>query len=319
MTKPTKPFAVIFPGQGSQTVGMLDDLAQAHAAILETLAEASDTLGFDLWSLIKDGPAERLDQTEYTQPALLATGVALWRIWQSEVGLKPTFMAGHSLGEYTALVCANAIDFKDALKLARLRGQLMQNAVQHGTGAMAAIIGLSDAIVEALCIEASDHDTAVTPANYNADGQLVIAGHVGAVDRAVTAAKAAGAKLAKRLNVSVPSHCLLMQPIAAQLAQALAAIEIQPPHVPVIQNVEASSADTPEMIRAMLVRQVYQPVRWTATLRKLAALKVQLLVECGPGKVLAGLAKRTTPVLTCAPVYDEASFDAAAAMARQLS
>lgn len=319
MIKLTKAFAAIFPGQGSQTVGMLNSLAETQSTVQETFAEASAVLNFDLWQLVKEGPAEVLDQTEYTQPALLAAGVAIWRIWQSETGVKPVVMAGHSLGEYTALVCANAIDFHDALKLARLRGQLMQNAVQAGTGAMAAIIGLSDAVVEQLCQEVSLEHDAVSPANYNADGQLVIAGHTPAVERAVHAAQNLGAKLAKRLNVSVPSHCLLMEAIAQPLAEALAAIDIRSPHIPVIQNVEASSVDSPEMIRAMLVRQVYQPVRWTATLRKLAALNVQLLVECGPGKVLTGLAKRTKPVLACAPVYDEPSFAAAFDAVRQLT
>lgn len=313
------PFAILFPGQGSQTVGMLNSLAASHTTIQTTFIEASDCLGYDLWALVNAGPAELLDQTEYTQPALVATGVAIWRVWQQEIGLTPMIMAGHSLGEYTALVCADAIDFSDALILARLRGRLMQSAVSPGAGAMAAIIGLSDADVEAICLNASDQSSVVNPANYNADGQLVIAGNTSAVERAVVLAKEAGAKLAKLLNVSVPSHCSLMAPIAPALATALEAITLRSPRIPVIQNVDGVIADTPLSIRAMLVRQVYQPVRWTATLRSLAKLECKLLVECGPGKVLTGLAKRTVPVLTCLPIFDEISFDAASAAVRQLT
>lgn len=312
-------FAILFPGQGSQTVGMLNKLAENHATIQATFIEASDCLGYDLWALVNTGPAELLDQTEYTQPALVATGVAIWRVWQQTIGLMPRILAGHSLGEYTALVCAEAIDFSDALTLARLRGRFMQSAVRPGEGAMAAIIGLSDTCVETICLDASDQSSIVNPANYNADGQLVIAGNTLAVERAVLLAKTAGAKLAKLLNVSVPSHCSLMAPVAPTLATALDAITIRSPRIPVIQNVDAAIADTPLNIRAMLVRQVYQPVRWTATLRRLAELECQLLVECGPGKVLTGLAKRTAPVLTCLPLFDEISFDAASAAVRQLS
>ena len=319
MTNLTKAFAILFPGQGSQSVGMLTSLSETHSSVEATFKEASDTLGYDLWQLVKEGPSDVLDQTEYTQPALVATGVAIWRIWQQEVGLTPSVMAGHSLGEYTALVCADALNFKDALILARLRGRLMQQAVQPHEGAMAAIIGLSDQTVETLCLDSSDTLSQVCPANYNADGQLVIAGHTAAVDRAVERAKDAGAKLAKRLNVSVPSHCHLMEPIAQQLAEALELIDVRHPKIPVIQNVEAAFADCPKAIRAMLVRQVYQPVRWTATLRKLAALHSQLLIECGPGKVLTGLARRTAPVLPCLPAFDDTSFAAATLAVRQLS
>lgn len=319
MTKITKPFAMLFPGQGSQTVGMLNNLAETHGSIHKTFIEASASLDYDLWDLVTNGPSAKLDQTEYTQPALVAAGVAIWRVWQAEVGLMPTVLAGHSLGEYTAFVCADALDFHDALVLARLRGRLMQNAVQPNAGAMAAIVGLNDRSVETLCLAASDREASVNPANYNADGQLVIAGHTEAVERAIVLAKDAGAKLAKRLNVSVPSHCALMEPIAAELANALDAITIRQPTIQVIQNVDAAFAATPSAIRAMLVRQVYQPVRWTATLRKLAALNSQLLIECGPGKVLTGLAKRTAPLLPCLPTLDEASFAAASLAVRQLS
>ncbi len=317
--KPTKAFAVIFPGQGSQTVGMLNALALSHSLVQSTFAEASQILGYDLWDLVHHDPNDLLNQTEYTQPALVATGVAIWRIWLDEIGILPTIMAGHSLGEYTALVCSEAIAFDDALHLARLRGQLMQSAVKPTIGAMAAIIGLSDSAVEALCLSASDTTHKVSPANYNADGQLVIAGHTPAVERAIVAAKTLGAKLAKRLNVSVPSHCDLMFPIAAQLEDALNIINIQAPQIPVIQNVEASIADTPAAIRAMLVRQVYQPVRWTATIRKLAAFNCQLSIECGPAKVLTGLAKRTAPLLPCFPIFDAETLAAAASMVRQLT
>ncbi len=317
--KIAKAFAVVFPGQGSQTVGMLNALASSHSLVQKTFAEASHILAYDLWELVSVGPDTQLNQTEYTQPALVAAGVAVWRIWLNEIGIRPKVLAGHSLGEYTALVCSEAISFHDALLLARIRGRLMQSAVLPEVGAMAAIIGLNDCLVETLCLEACDSETRVTPANYNADGQLVIAGHALAVDRAIARAKTAGAKMAKRLNVSVPSHCDLMQPISAELAAALARITINPPQIPVIQNVEASIADSPDTIRAMLVRQVYQPVRWTATLRKLAALNCELSIECGPGKVLTGLAKRTTPLLPCLPIFDTVTFDAAASIVRQLT
>jgi [acyl-carrier-protein] S-malonyltransferase len=319
MKRLSRPFAAVFPGQGSQAVGMLGNLAEANSIVQETFAEAASQLDFDLWELVKNGPETQLNQTEYTQPALLAAGVAIWRIWCAEVDVWPVMLAGHSLGEYTALVCAESIAFKDAIRLARLRGQLMQNAVQSGAGAMAAIIGLPDQNVEAICDEASADGTFVRPANYNADGQLVIAGTASAVERAVELAKAAGAKMAKLLNVSVPSHCELMKPMAAELAQALESIEVLPPKIPVIHNVDASSTENPAEIRALLVRQVYQPVRWTATLRKLAGLNVQLLIECGPGKVLTGLAKRTAPVIPCWPVYDEATLQEAIPAVRQLT
>lgn len=319
MTRITRPFAAIFPGQGSQTVGMLRELAEHHSIIEQCLQEASQHLDIDLWGLVQHGPVERLDQTEFTQPALLATGVAIWRLWLSEAGLYPSVMAGHSLGEYTALVCSEAIDFKDALKLAHLRGRLMQSAVPSGTGTMAAIIGLSDQQVMQLCQQVSTAHCMVEPANYNADGQLVVAGHTAAIERVVDAAKAAGAKLAKPLKVSVPSHCTLMSSIADELADALMSIEIKMPKIPVLQNVEAASADCVATLRSLLVRQVYQPVRWTATLRKLAAMNTQLLVEFGPGKVLTGLARRTAPVLGCMPIHDDISFKAATSAARQLS
>lgn len=319
MTKITRPFAAIFPGQGSQAIGMLNDLATHHSIIERCMQEASQHLGMDLWNLVQHGPMETLDQTEFTQPALLATGVAIWRLWHSEAGVNPTVMAGHSLGEYTALVCSDAIDFKDALQLARLRGQLMQSAVPSGTGTMAAIIGLSDQQVEQLCQEVSTPNCRVEPANYNADGQLVVAGHTAAIDRIVDAAKAAGAKLAKPLKVSVPSHCALMSSITQELSDALMRIDIRMPKIPVLQNVEAASADCVATLRSMLVRQVHQPVRWTATLRKLAAMNTQLLVEFGPGKVLTGLARRTAPVLGCMPIHDDISFKAATSAARQLS
>lgn len=288
----TNSIAFVFPGQGSQAVGMLAELAQAHPLIIDTFAEASKALGYDLWQLVLNGPESELNQTEVTQPALLAAGVALWRLWVSLKGPLPALMAGHSLGEYTALVCAGALEYPAAVKLVAERGRFMQEAVPAGQGAMAAIIGLSDEQVMAVCKQAADSNQIVAPANYNTIGQVVIAGGTAAVERAVILAKEAGAKLTKILPVSVPSHCALMQPAATQLAKSLAHVSIHTPTIPVIHNVDVKSHQDVQAIRKALVQQLDHPVRWVETVQDFAKQGVSLIIECGPGKVLAGLNKR---------------------------
>ncbi len=281
----------IFPGQGSQTVGMLNAFSGRTTIVEEWFAKASAVLGYDLWELAQQGPAEQLNQTEFTQPALLAADVALWHCWQAHAGAKPSVMAGHSLGEYSALVCAGALAFTDAVSLVAKRGRYMQAAVAEGVGAMAAVIGLDDAQVAALCDEFKG-DEVLSPANFNSVGQVVIAGHKTAVTRAVAAAKDKGAKLAKLIPVSVPSHCQLMQSAADELADDLAAVSLHAPTIPVIQNADVVALDDPLQIRAALVKQLTQPVRWVETIQRMQAQAVQDFVECGPGKVLAGLNKR---------------------------
>ena len=284
-------FACVFPGQGSQSVGMLGALAEAESVVRDTFAEARDALGYDLWSLCADGPAERLNETQRTQPALLTAGVAVWRAWRAHGGPMPALVAGHSLGEYTALVCADALGFADAVRLVEFRGRVMQDAVPLGSGAMAAVIGLDDDGVRAACAEAA-HGEVVAAVNFNSPGQVVIAGHAAAVERAGAAAKARGAKRVLPLPVSVPSHCALMVPAAERLAERLEDTAVVAPSIPVIMNATAARADTPDAIRAALAQQLHQPVRWTESMRKAADDGVTLLVECGPGKVLTGLAKR---------------------------
>ncbi len=287
-------FALLFPGQGSQSVGMLAELAANHPLIEKTYAEASDVLGYDLWQLTQQGPADLLNQTERTQPALLAAGVALYRVWRNNRGERPSFVAGHSLGEYTALVCAGSILYQDAIQLVALRGRLMQQAVREGEGAMAAIVGLDDEKIQQICLAAAEGQV-LAPANFNAIGQTVVAGETAAVARAVDLAKAGGAKLAKQIPVSVPSHCSLMAPAAEQLAQPLQHIEINRPQFPVVTNVDVVCYDAPDQIRSALVRQLVNPVRWVETIQYLAQQGMQHFMECGPGKVLAGLNKRIVP------------------------
>lgn len=283
--------AFIFPGQGSQSVGMLGAAAENWPIIEKTFSEASDVLGYDLWHLCQHGPAEELNQTTVTQPALLAASVALWRQWFVAGGQAPDFVAGHSLGEYSALVAAESLNFFDAIKLVRLRGELMQTAVPAGEGKMAAILGLEDGDVTAACAEAASGDV-VAAVNFNAPGQVVIAGAAGAVERAIEACKARGARKAMPLPVSVPSHCALMKGAAEELATALDEVAFNDAVIPVIQNVTASVAQDSESLKANLVKQLYSPVLWTDTVRKLVANDVRIAVECGAGKVLAGLAKR---------------------------
>ncbi|MBF7992999.1 ACP S-malonyltransferase [Rahnella laticis] len=302
--------AVVFPGQGSQTLGMLADLATAHPIVEETFAEASSALGYDLWQLVQQGPAEELNKTWQTQPALLAASVAIWRVWQQQNGTQPVLMAGHSLGEYSALVCAGVLDFKQAISLVELRGKLMQEAVPAGTGAMYAIIGLDNDAIAKAC-EESAQGQVVSPVNFNSPGQVVIAGNKEAVERAGAACKAAGAKRALPLPVSVPSHCALMKPAADKLAVALENVTFNAPQYSVVNNVDVKVETSPEAIRSALVRQLYSPVRWTESVEFMAAQGVEQLLEVGPGKVLTGLTKRIVDTLTAAAVNDTASLTAA--------
>ena len=283
--------AFVFPGQGSQSVGMLAALGAAEPVVRETFEEASQVLGYDLWALAQQGPEAELGATERTQPAMLAAGVAVWRAWREHGGAMPVAMAGHSLGEYTALVCSGSLDFRTAVDLVRFRGQAMQRAVPLGTGAMAAVLGLDDADVEAACREAAG-DEVVEPVNFNAPGQVVIAGHAAAVVRAIEAAKARGAKRAVQLPVSVPSHSSLMVGAADELAARLATVEVRMPNVPDVYTVEVRRHESPDGIRAALREQLFKPVRWADTVRAMLASGVTTLVECGPGKVLTSLNKR---------------------------
>lgn len=303
-------FAYVFPGQGSQTVGMLAELAAENPQVEATFREASDALGYDLWQLVQQGPAEELNKTWQTQPALLAASVAIYRVLQSKNAVQPTMMAGHSLGEYSALVCAGVLNFADAIKLVELRGKLMQEAVPEGTGAMQAIIGLDDASIRKAC-EESAQGQVVSPVNFNSPGQVVIAGNKEAVERAGAACKAAGAKRALPLPVSVPSHCALMKPAADKLAVALEAITFNVPSVPVVNNVDVKCETEGAAIRSALVRQLYSPVRWTESVEFIAAQGVEQLLEVGPGKVLTGLTKRIVDSLSAAAVNDSASLSAA--------
>ena len=284
-------FALVFPGQGSQSVGMLAELSESYSIVKETYQEASDALDYDLWSLVQNGPEEELNKTHITQPAMLAGGVSVWRIWKAEGGPTPVAMAGHSLGEYSALVAADAISLSDAAGLVADRGKYMQEAVPEGTGAMAAILGLDDGAVIDVCGKAAEGEV-VTAVNFNSPGQVVIAGNKGAVDRAVDLAKEAGAKRAVTLPVSVPSHCNLMVPAAERLADKLAGIEIKTPSIPVYNNVDVKAETDPDSIRNALKRQLFSPVRWVGTINTFTQQNVEHVVECGPGKVLAGLNKR---------------------------
>lgn len=302
--------AFVFPGQGSQSVGMLSELAQTSPVIEATFAEASEVLGYDLWELVLNGPSETLNQTDKTQPALLTAGVALWRLWQEKGGDKPAVVAGHSLGEYTALVCAGALGFKDAVNLVRLRGEYMQAAVPAGAGAMAAILGLDDADVEAACERAAQGDV-VSPVNYNCPGQIVIAGEAAAVERAIIECKEAGAKRAIPLPVSVPSHCALMKPAADKLAQVLDSVEVKAPELPVIQNVTAKKVSDPQELKENLLAQLYSPVLWTRSVQLMLEEGIDTTVECGPGKVLSGLNKKIQRTLAVAAISDAAGLEKA--------
>lgn len=299
-------FAFTFPGQGSQSVGMMSAYGD-HAVIRATFEEAGDVLKTDLWGLVKAGPAEHLNLTANTQPAMLAAGVAVYRLWRELGGPEPQVMAGHSLGEYTALTCAGALAFADALRLVRTRAEAMQAAVPEGQGGMAAILGLDDGVVEDLCREAAEGQE-VAAVNFNCPGQVVIAGERPALERAMALAKARGAKRTLLLPVSVPSHCALMRPAAKALQQALAAVEIRSPRVPVLHNVDVTAHAAPEAIRAALTQQIYSPVRWVETVQAMRDMGVALVAECGPGKVLAGLNKRILGDVPTPALADAASL-----------
>lgn len=305
-----KKFAMVFPGQGSQTVGMLAELAGDYPIVQETFKQASETLGYDLWQLVQEGPAEELNKTWQTQPALLTASVAVYRVWQQKYPeLKPEVMAGHSLGEYSALVCAGVLDFQDAVKLVELRGKLMQQAVPEGTGAMYAIIGLDNEAIINACKQAEQGEV-VSAVNFNSPGQVVIAGAKAAVERAAALCKEAGAKRALPLAVSVPSHCALMKPAADQLSVSLESITLKTPTVSVLNNVDVKAETDADAIRNALVRQLYSPVRWTETVEKMSHSSVEVLVEIGPGKVLNGLTKRIVDSLQATSVNDVKSLDA---------
>lgn len=309
MNQNVSSLAFVFPGQGSQSVGMLAELAAAHAEVKSTFDEASQGAGIDLWTLAQQGPAEQLNRTENTQPALLAASVAVWRVWQKLGGAQPAQLSGHSLGEYSALVCAGTLSLHDAAALVAERGRLMQAAVPAGVGAMAAILGGDDALIAATCEEVA-HGQVVAPANYNSPGQLVIAGHAEAVDRALAKLAEQGVKKAVKLPVSVPSHTALMREAADKLGERMASIAWQLPAIPVVQNAEARAYNTLEDIRGALQRQLYLPVRWTECVQTLVAGGATRMAECGPGKVLTGLIKRIDKSVDVRAIGAPAELDA---------
>ena len=306
--------ALVFPGQGSQSVGMMAAYGDV-AVIRDTFAEASAALGEDLWEMVEQGPAERLSLTVNTQPLMLTAGVAVYRAWLAAGGPAPTVVAGHSLGEYSALVAAGAVSFADAVPLVRFRAQAMQEAVPAGEGAMAALLGLDPAIIDEVCAEAAQGQV-VSAANLNAPGQVVIAGATAAVERAMALAKERGAKRAVPLPVSAPFHCAMMRPAAERLAERLASVTISAPSIAVVNNVDVGIESDPERIRDALIRQAYSPVRWIETVQAIAARGVSHIFECGPGKVLAGMSKRSAGDVPCVSIHDAVSFDEAVAAAR---
>ncbi len=295
--------AFVFPGQGSQSVGMLTDLAASYPEVKHTFERASDALGKDLWSIVAKGPEDELNQTHNTQPAMLAAGVAVWGVWCKHSNVRPAWMAGHSLGEYTALVCSDALSFEDGIKLVAARGRLMQEAVPPGVGAMAAILGLEDHQVVQVCADAAE-DEIVSAVNFNSPGQVVIAGNVAAVERAMLAAKAVGAKRVVLLPVSVPSHCALMGSAAKKLDEQLQRTAIDTPKMTLIHNVDVASHSAPEVIRNALKEQLYKPVRWADSIKFMHDQGVTCFVECGPGKVLVGLNKRIAKDAEQLSIYD---------------
>lgn len=299
--------AFIFPGQGSQSIGMMNALAESDTLIQDTFSEASSVLGYDLWELVNDGPVEKLNSTEYTQPAMLTAGVATWRAWLEAGGTAPALMAGHSLGEYTALVCAGVLNFSDAVSLVSDRAHFMQQAVPEGEGAMAAILGLDDDEVTTLCQQNAAGEV-LQAVNYNAPGQVVVAGSAAAVGRLVENAKAAGAKRALLLPVSVPSHCALMQPASDRMAERLKQVSISQAQIPVIHNVNVQTASDDDELRQLLARQISEPVRWVETINSMNEKGVSQLIECGPGKVLCGLSKRINRDMSCIPLITKDSI-----------
>ena len=300
-------FACVFPGQGSQSVGMLTELLGAESIVKSCFQEASDALGYDLSDLVLNGPEEKLNSTHHTQPSLLAAGVSLWRLWCQQTDLRPQMMAGHSLGEYTALVCSGVLAFDSAVRLVELRGKAMQEAVPAGTGAMAAILGLDDKVVIDACTQAAGTQV-VAAVNFNAPGQVVIAGAKDAVGRAIELAKEMGARKAIPLPVSVPSHCALMMPAAEALGAALDDISLSAGSIPVVHNVDVQVHSEPQLIKSALVKQIHKPVQWVDTVLKMKSLGVGKLIELGPGKVLSGLNRRIDRTMSVKPVFDSATL-----------
>ena len=306
----TQQLALVFPGQGSQKVGMLAELGESFSIIKDTFAEASEALAYDMWDLIQNGEQEQLNLTETTQPVLLTASVAVWRLWCEQGGLRPSLLAGHSLGEFSALVCAGALNFADAVRLVRARGQYMQTAVPVGEGAMAAVLGLEDAQIVEICAQASSAGV-VEAVNFNSPGQVVIAGQVAAVDQAIELLKAAGAKRAMPLPVSAPFHTSLMRPAGDKLALALADISVQQPNIPVVHNVHCKTESDPALIKALLVEQIYSAVKWVDCVETMLAAGITHTIECGPGKVLSGLNKRINKSLNCSNIDSPESLSAA--------
>jgi [acyl-carrier-protein] S-malonyltransferase len=305
--------AFVFPGQGSQQVGMLAAAHQHFAVVRETFAEASQALGYDVWALVQHGPQEALNLTETTQPVLMTSSVALWRAWRSETDVQPGIMAGHSLGEFSALVCAGVLEFGDAVKLVRKRGEFMQAAVPVGQGGMAAIIGLEDAVINRICEQVTrDPEAVVSAVNFNSPGQVVIAGHKAAVEAAIIALKEAGAKRALPLPVSAPFHTALMKPAGQALAEVLSTVTLTTPLIPVVHNVHAKTESDPESIRKLLVEQIYSPVRWTSCIETIIQAGASRIVECGPGNVLSGLTRRIDKSLQCFSLEEPESLTATA-------
>jgi [acyl-carrier-protein] S-malonyltransferase len=306
----TQQLALVFPGQGSQKVGMLAELGAAFPSIKATFAEASAALGYDMWDLVQNGEQAQLNLTETTQPVLLTASVAVWRLWCEQGGLQPSLMAGHSLGEFSALVCAGSIDFADAVRLVRARGQFMQTAVPVGEGAMAAVLGLDDAQIIDICQQASAAGV-VEAVNFNSPGQVVIAGKVAGVEKAIELLKAAGAKRALSLPVSAPFHTSLMRPAGEKLAEALAAMSLQSPIIPVVHNVHGKTENDPSAIKALLVEQIYSAVKWVSCVEAMAAAGITTTIEAGPGKVLSGLNKRIEKSLSCLNIESPETLAAA--------
>jgi [acyl-carrier-protein] S-malonyltransferase len=302
-----KNLGFVFPGQGSQKVGMLADLASGFSLVEETFSEASAALGEDLWQIAQLDAQQKLNQTDFTQPVLLAASVAIWRVWQSLDGPQAAILAGHSLGEYSALVCSGVLRFADAVQLVHQRGRFMQSAVSAGSGKMAAIVGLDDKKITQLCEQASGGEL-VSPANFNSPGQTVIAGDADAVDRAMALCKEAGAKRALPLNVSVPSHCALMRPAAEKLQAGLDKVEFGKAQIPVLQNVNAQASADPEVIKKNLIKQLYTPVLWVDSIKAMREYGIERIIECGPGKVLSGLIRRIEPDIACSAVDESASL-----------